>query len=159
MILLALFLLMVSATSTHADITTGMLSQWKFDTGSGPTAFDSVGVATATLTNGASWTLPGQIGPAALHLDGINDYAISTNTTIGLNGGTAMTLAAWVKLPAASTQQRIIAKSISNGWNTFVLTYETTGALTFGINNQTLSQYPQWITTAAVGTGWKCVVA
>jgi Concanavalin A-like lectin/glucanases superfamily/Pectate lyase superfamily protein len=157
---LLLVLLMLSAASTAtADITTGLIGWWKFDAGTGTTATDSAGTANATLQNGATWATPGQVGAAALRLDGVNDYAATADTFIGLNGGTAMTLAMWVKLPAAATIQRVIAKSISDGWNTFSLTYNTAGTLSFALNNQNLSQYPQWITNDAVGTGWKCVVA
>jgi Concanavalin A-like lectin/glucanases superfamily/Pectate lyase superfamily protein len=156
--LLVLFMLSAASTAT-ADITTGLIGWWKFDAGTGATATDSAGTAHATLQNGATWATPGQVGAAALRLDGVNDYAATADTFIGLNGGTAMTLAMWVKLPAAATIQRVIAKSISDGWNTFSLTYNTAGTLSFALNNQNLSQYPQWITNAAVGTGWKCVVA
>ncbi|MCK4332964.1 MAG: hypothetical protein KAV40_05230, partial [Thermoplasmatales archaeon] len=51
----------------------GMISYWKFETGSGPTAFDSVDANDGTLVNWPIWTTTGQVG-GALSFDGVDDY-------------------------------------------------------------------------------------
>jgi hypothetical protein len=49
-----------------------LIANWKFDEGSGTTAYDSAGSNHGTLTNGPAWT-SGQIG-GGLDFDGSNDY-------------------------------------------------------------------------------------
>ncbi|MGB5339590.1 MAG: LamG domain-containing protein, partial [Gammaproteobacteria bacterium] len=56
---------------------TAPLAHWKFDEGSGPTAFDAVGGNDATLNGGSSWTT-GTIN-GALDFDGSGDYVTTNN--------------------------------------------------------------------------------
>ncbi len=72
------------------------VSHWKFDEGSGTTAYDSAGNNDGTIF-GATWTT-GQIG-SALSFDGINNYVDVGDPGDGsLDFGTAdFTLSAWFK--------------------------------------------------------------
>jgi len=71
----------------------GMVSYWKFDEGSGPTAFDVAGNNDGTL-HGPQWTI-GQV-LNALRFDGSNDYVRIPNSS-SLNFTEAVTAEAWVK--------------------------------------------------------------
>ena len=71
----------------------GMISYWKFDEGSGPTAFDSADANDGTLINGPVWT-SGQVG-GALSFDGLDDY-VEVPTSANLDITDAITLEAWV---------------------------------------------------------------
>jgi len=64
---------------------------WKFDEGSGSTAYDSAGSHNGSIT-GAAWTTEGEIN-SALHFDASGDYV----TITGLEPGNQWTFAAWVK--------------------------------------------------------------
>ena len=79
----------------------GPVAQWKFDEGSGLTAYDSSGNAnTGTLQNNmatTSWT-SGKYG-SALSFDGVNDY-VDAGTGASLNTTGSLTLSAWVKMNA-----------------------------------------------------------
>jgi len=61
-------LLVVSVDNVNADITTGLISYWKFDEGSGTTARDSFGSNDGTLMNDATWAEGWLVG--AVDLDG-----------------------------------------------------------------------------------------
>jgi hypothetical protein len=44
------------AQAQPQDLTTGLVTHWKFDEGSGTTASDSAGINHGTLTNDPTWT-------------------------------------------------------------------------------------------------------
>ncbi len=60
------------AAGAGAGAATMPIAHWKFDEGSGPTAFDSVGGNDATLNGNPTWTI-GTLGDA-LDFDGSGDY-------------------------------------------------------------------------------------
>lgn len=75
-----------------ADITSGLVGNWKFDEGSGTTAADSSGNNNSgTLTNGPTW-VEGKIGQA-LDYDNIND---SVNTNSDMIGTSAVSVCTWI---------------------------------------------------------------
>jgi len=81
---------------TTADVTDGLVSRWKLDDGSGPTADDDIGSNDGTVTD-ATWTGSGHIG-GALVLDGSGDRVFfGTSTTIA---PVAMSASLWVKCSA-----------------------------------------------------------
>ena len=90
--LLAFYLFSVCVA--YADITSNLISWWKFDDGSGTTAIDSSGNGhSGTLTNGPTWTA-GNIG-GAISFDGVDDV-ISFGVMSSTQGQSHMTWAFWV---------------------------------------------------------------
>ncbi|MHC4159547.1 MAG: LamG-like jellyroll fold domain-containing protein, partial [Planctomycetota bacterium] len=82
---------------------------WKFDEGSGGTAYDSAGDNDGTIT-GASWT-SGKIGSYALDFDGSGDYvAISNEPNFDFGSDTDFTVCAWIKTTATTDRRRIVNK-------------------------------------------------
>ncbi|MGH7784508.1 MAG: chitobiase/beta-hexosaminidase C-terminal domain-containing protein, partial [Candidatus Binatia bacterium] len=82
-----------------------LIAQWKFDEGSGTSAFDSSGNGnTATLINGPSWVTSGKIG-GALSFDGVDDYL-----SFASQAQSIVSISAWVYAQAAPDNlfQRII---------------------------------------------------
>lgn len=85
----------VTVTSgTTADVTSGLVRNYRLENNGGTTATDSAGANDATLTNGPVWSA-GKVGASAVTFDGVNDY-LATSNLAGVLGGTA-TLTAWVK--------------------------------------------------------------
>ena len=80
----------------------GMISYWKFEEGSGPTALDSADANDGTLVNGPAWTTTGKVG-GALSFDGENDYVEIIDTNPSLNLG-HITVSAWIfpRMPSGS---------------------------------------------------------
>jgi len=92
-----LFLLALSALSlsaARADTTTGLVSHWKLDDGSGAVATDSVGGNDGILQGDATWA-EGFLGGALL-LDGTGDY-VDCGSKPAFNITDAVTLTAWVQ--------------------------------------------------------------
>jgi hypothetical protein len=81
-----------AAKGTPPQIAYGMVSYWKFDEGSGSTAFDSIGGNHGTI-HGATW-VTGKV-KNALSFDGVNDY-IEVSDSPSLDIANAITIEAWV---------------------------------------------------------------
>jgi hypothetical protein len=84
----------VTVVASGADVTSGLVRNYRLDNNGGTTATDSAGANSATLTNGPVWST-GKIGASAVTFDGVNDY-LATSNLAGTLGGTA-TLTAWIK--------------------------------------------------------------
>jgi len=84
-------------------ITDGLVAHWKFDEGTGTTAYDSAGNNDGTLVNGPLWTT-GQID-GALEFDGSNDY-VRVADSDSLTPSDALTVSAWVRINAISWSER-----------------------------------------------------
>jgi len=71
---------------------------WKFDEGTGTTAYDASGHGNnGTLTNGPTYTT-GKMGAYALSFDGNNDYInIPHNLSISANNKSAFSIFMWIK--------------------------------------------------------------
>ncbi len=86
------------ATWDHAGKTSRrplLAGHWKFDEGSGGTAFDSSGNGHhGTLQGGAGWDT-GKFNGKALSLDGIDDY-VQVGDAPGLKMSNALTISAWI---------------------------------------------------------------
>ena len=76
--------------------TEGMVSFWKFDEGSGTTAYDSYDGNDGALINGPFWTT-GQVG-GALSFDGEDDY-VSIPSSASLDITQAITVEMWINSP------------------------------------------------------------
>ncbi|MHC4111797.1 MAG: LamG-like jellyroll fold domain-containing protein [Planctomycetota bacterium] len=80
------------------------VSHWKFDEGSGTTAYDSVGTNDGTVF-GATWTT-GQVD-SALSFDGVDDYVdIPYDASLDINASQGISVSVWFKL-----------NSYPAGWN------------------------------------------
>jgi hypothetical protein len=79
----------------------GAVGYWKFDEGSGNTAFDETDNDNDGTINGASWTT-GKSGNA-LNFDGNGDYVeVPASSSLDFNGATQYTFQAWIKSPLTS---------------------------------------------------------
>ncbi len=87
-----------------------LVSHWKFDDGSGTTAYDSAGDNNGTIY-GAQWTT-GQID-GALSFDGAGDY-VNCGSDSSLDITDAITIGAWVKRPNFETHGMIVGKTNGN---------------------------------------------
>jgi len=94
----------------------GPVGHWRFDEGSGATAYDSIGLNDGTLTNMATSTawVAGKFG-TALDFDGSNDY-VQVSDANSLDATGAVTLTAWVNprtITATDQQDRVVQKLLS----------------------------------------------
>ncbi|MHC4474261.1 MAG: LamG domain-containing protein [Planctomycetota bacterium] len=81
------------------EIWAGLLAHWKFDEGSGTTAYDSAGMNHGTLMNGPVWTT-GQIG-GALEFDDVNDYVdVGDRNSLDFGAEHSFSIGAWIKTGA-----------------------------------------------------------
>lgn len=104
-ILFALLLLLPSIA--HADITTSLMSQWKFDEGSGTTATDSAGSNPGTINN-ATYTT-GKIGPYALSFNGSTAWVnVGSFASIATS---AKTFSLWVNPVTENNNDRLVSNS------------------------------------------------
>ncbi|MGA2092954.1 MAG: LamG-like jellyroll fold domain-containing protein, partial [Sedimentisphaerales bacterium] len=86
----------------------GLVAEWKFDEGTGTTAYDFTGSNNGTIY-GATWTT-GMSGKA-LSFDGVNDY-VSVSDSTSLDISSEITITAWIKLNN-SDQYPIVGKQPS----------------------------------------------
>jgi prepilin-type N-terminal cleavage/methylation domain-containing protein len=92
-----------------------LIGYWPLDEGTGTVAYDYAGTnatgswnGTATGTNG--YYSVGKIGSFAGAFDGLSTYIINTATSSVFNLTTGVTMVAWVKLNASSTDEKVISK-------------------------------------------------
>jgi hypothetical protein len=109
----------------------GLVAHWKFDDGSGLSAFDDTGKDhTGTLVNGPVWATGFDAG--ALSFDGVND-AVTFGTGPSLSGQSDLTLTAWINT-SASTEQVILQQRDTAEYNgQYVLQVLSTGRVQFYI--------------------------
>jgi hypothetical protein len=87
-----------AATGVEVSATpdSGPIAHWNFDTGTGLTAFDSVGTNHGTLTNGPTWACVAG-GGYALDFDGTDDYV-----GVGIVSAGVRTVSFWTKADATT---------------------------------------------------------
>jgi len=96
----------LSASEIWAEYA-GSVGHWKFDEGSGTTAYDSSGNSNnGTLVNGPVW-VDGKLGKA-LSFDGVDDYLYVNDTPILKPA--AITVEAWFKRSAHDSYDAIVSK-------------------------------------------------
>ncbi len=98
---------LISVPTAFAD--PNLVSWWKFDEGTGSTAYDSAGDNNGVVY-GATWTT-GQIS-GALDFDGSDDY-VSVPDNNSLDMDNQMTITAWVRLNANSGISTVVGKQPS----------------------------------------------
>ncbi len=108
------------------EVTEGLVSHWRFDKGSGGTAFDSVGGNDGTLVDGPTWTTTG-VRNGALRFGATDNY-VTTGTT-GFNGAEG-TISVWIK-PDPSTSQTMIIDVANTGATGLAILKGTDNTLTF----------------------------
>jgi hypothetical protein len=98
MVVLGLLVLCGSAWAVEPNL----VSHWKFDDGSGTTAYDSAGDNNGTIY-GATWTT----GPidGALSFDGVGDYVVIADDD-SLTPSAGLTISAWIYINAVSWSDR-----------------------------------------------------
>jgi formylglycine-generating enzyme required for sulfatase activity len=97
-----------------------LVGWWKFDKGSGTTAYDSAGDNHGTIS-GAQWTT-GQID-GALSFDGVSDYVDLTDFDLPENFAVCL----WVNPTTTADDQCFIAKNTSEGDNIFLFGFWSGG--------------------------------
>ncbi len=134
-------------------VTSDLTNRWKMDTGSGTTAFDSVGGAHGTFVNSPTWTTdtPGPVPPHALDFEAANADSLSCGTN-SVPTGTAGTLDMWLKVDSwtSTPYTTLFAKGPGPSWAQIylgVLRNSSSEELLFTLSNGSAS------TTSALGTG------
>jgi outer membrane protein assembly factor BamB len=99
-----------------------LVSHWKFDEGTGTTAYNSAGSNNGTIAGNPVW-VTGRVGAYALDFDGTGDYVnVGNNSSLDVN---AFTISAWVyRAQSGKNGQTIVDKSrltSSNGGYTLAL--------------------------------------
>jgi hypothetical protein len=85
-----------------------LVSWWKFDEGSGDTAYDSTGNYDGTLFGDATWA-EGKIGSHALEFDGSGDY-VDCGDIDEIDASTNFTFTAWINTNNISNSKLIARK-------------------------------------------------
>ncbi|OQB08765.1 MAG: hypothetical protein BWY21_01111 [Parcubacteria group bacterium ADurb.Bin216] len=108
---------------------TGLVSHWKFDEGTGTTAYDSAGTNHGTLTNGPTWkTSSDCISGGCLQFDGSNDYIQLSNSFYFSNWSFSL----WVKrFSDSGSYERLISHSSNSDYDSFFQIY-TDDSVRFG---------------------------
>lgn len=98
----------------HADITSNLFSYWAFNDGTGTTASDSSGNGnTGTLTNGPTWSTPGNIWPNDIQYTGSSKTYVISSASI--TTGTSRTYAVWVKPISLTNTDNFFISGRSSG--------------------------------------------
>ncbi len=100
-----------NSTATE-EVGTGPVAYWRFDEGTGSTAYDASGKLNTASISGASWANSQEcISGSCLKFDGVDDYVnAGTGGTIAFGSAQARTLSLWVKiLGTTSEDNRLIS--------------------------------------------------
>lgn len=83
------------------------------------------------------------------------NYMSRASVNFGLNGATAFSIAAWVKLTAVnpSVGQVLASKNSASGVTWYFVIKPASSTITVGMQSVALGQIPEWTTTSGIGTG------
>ena len=153
----------VWAEYTHPN--TGLVGYWKFDEGTGTTAYDSSGNGNdGTLINGPTW-VDGKLGKA-LSFDGIDDYVeIPDSPELKLDESKGLTIMLWFYRTSYPQHDNVlVSKQSASGRAEYQLDLVDTGALEFktysddnvAIGSVSVPDANEWYHVAYVmnGTQW-----
>ncbi|BFT95077.1 hypothetical protein MNSC_10850 [Minisyncoccus archaeophilus] len=109
---------------------TGLVSHWKFDEGTGTTAYDSAGTNHGTLTNGPTWkTSADCVSGGCLQFDGSNDY-VNVGNKSSLNPGSGQfTVSAWVRINQVVSDTGMVLSKGNSGNLGYGLWYNPNGSI------------------------------
>ena len=111
------FVLVLAALPSHANAQTGLVGWWRFDEASGTTTIDSSGAGNNGTFSGTVTRVPGKTGNGVSFTG--NALVKGSNSGTGFPVGTsARTIAAWIKLPAGSTDRPIMHYGTNNSSKT-----------------------------------------
>jgi hypothetical protein len=118
----------VLVLSMAGNASAGLLVHWKFDEGSGTTAYDSSGNGHhGTLEGDPEW-VAGKIG-GALDFGGDGDRVVDEDAENYLNGLDAVTVCIWIKSDVAPTDKGfIICEEPDGGDQIITMRYDAAGA-------------------------------
>jgi hypothetical protein len=126
------------------------VAHYRFDETSGTVAADATGNGrTASLAGGATWTT-GRTG-GAVNLDGANGH-VSVPANI-LNGATAFTVAAWVRIDTLATWSRVFDFGSGTGSYLFLTPRSSSGTARFAITASGAGAEQRINAPAALPTG------
>jgi len=92
------------------------LSHWRFDEGSGTTAYDSAGNNNGTLYGDPCW-VAGKIGDYALSFDGVNDYVdVPDDESLNFGSTTDFTALAWIKTSNPNRGDIVCTEALKAKW-------------------------------------------
>ncbi len=119
-------------TWAEFDGNLGLVSWWKFDEGTGTTAYDSAGSSHGTLVNGPIWA-SGQIN-GALEFDGLDDY-VSCGTGPAITGTGPFAVSAWVKTDSVKGHAIVVQRSESSANGSYGVSILDDGRAQFYVYN------------------------
>ncbi|HML73085.1 MAG TPA: lamin tail domain-containing protein, partial [Anaerohalosphaeraceae bacterium] len=109
-------------------------ARWTFNETSGTTAWDTVGLHPATITNMADTTRRLGRENQALVFDGVDDYAVAAGYK-GISGGTSRTCSAWIRTPPVDAEQVIVSWGAGQPGQKWMFRVQSTGQLAVGVWN------------------------
>ncbi|OQB08443.1 MAG: hypothetical protein BWY21_01273 [Parcubacteria group bacterium ADurb.Bin216] len=109
---------------------TGLVSHWKFDEGTGTTAYDSAGTNHGTLVNSPVWkTEVDCISGGCLQFDGSNDYVnVGNKTSLNPESG-QFTVSAWVRINQVVSDTGMVLSKGNSGKLGYGLWYNPNGSI------------------------------
>lgn len=149
----------IAAIMSQGSLNQGLVAWWKFNEGSGVTAFDSTSNGVnGGLTNYQAGSLPAWVTGKkgnALQFDGVSAWvslptSVNVPITSALSGGTQVTIAAWFK---GTSVQSIVRLQPNGGANYIILAWGTStikaiistdGGTTTGVTYGSNVQDNQW---------------
>lgn len=107
-------------------------ARWTFNETSGTTAWDTVGLHPATITNMADTTRRLGRENQALVFDGVDDYAVAAGYK-GISGGISRTCSAWIRTLPVDAEQVIISWGAGQPGQKWMFRVQSTGQLAVGV--------------------------
>lgn len=162
----------VNAAGGMAAESVSPVGYWKFDEGSGDTAYDAspqgnngnLGGADA-CPGGAScptWTNDGKFGKA-LTFDNVNDFVeVSDNDSLDVVDGADLTITAWVRIPLLVDNNTIVAKKYGTGEGSqgYQLYINSSGQVAFYASDGSVGGQVYIFSTSTISAGsWYHIAA
>jgi hypothetical protein len=135
-----------------------LVSLWKFDEGSGTTAYDSAGNNDGNIIGDPNWTT-GQID-GALSFDGVDDYVNCGNdNSLAITNN--LTIAAWVKRTGAGSSNEIIVSKYNGGQHSYRLFFHSTDVVRWWLSKDGGTNNRAYLdsTITITDTNWHFIAA
>lgn len=159
-ILLALAFILALTGEAYADITTGLVGYWALDEGTGTSATDTgSGLNNGTLVNAPTWRTPGEVGAAALTLNGSNQY-INIGNPVNMRPGTnGFSAAAWIKTSMAGRGMIFTSYNGSQDFIIFDIGKNAKGHIIFEYRDQVHINTVEYTSVDLADGNWHHVAA